>query len=329
MNEEFKKIEQSLERVQPSTLSLTQKEALWSRVQSRLNEVPVESPYMIFSSVMHVRVLVPALLVIFIVSTGATTALADSVRPGDFLFAVDRAAERVRLSIVSETKKDDVRVAIADERVEELESLISDESSRRMARADTTRNAKQAPAPQTEMALFATQVVVDEDTTLTTSGEDSVHVPENPRFEDVMMVTNTEEPVVDEEVFGPGPQDEDTEQRNKDIETALMLVGDISLELKEKGNAEGHARIEKALDRLSEKVQELPFEESDSFRESIEHALPDPWINMGPVPNAGHSSEDVEATTTVEIEGEVRGDSVEIEEKEIPHIEFSRPKKDD
>ncbi|MEK7606572.1 MAG: DUF5667 domain-containing protein [Patescibacteria group bacterium] len=281
MENKFQKIEDSLKKVKPLTLSADMKAELWSRIQPRFGEARevIPSPYLTFSFYMHTRVLVPALLVVLLISTGGTTALADGSRPGDFLFAIDRAAESVRLSFTSDEKRDDVRVAIAEERVSELESLIGEESSRRLARGGAARNAKQAPQP--EMATFSIQA--DSDVAVE-SGDDAMNTDAT-----LMMQATGEADAVPPQAE-EATEDKDTESRNEDIQTALMLLSDISIELKEKGNEEAYNTVGRAIGRLNQKLNELPYEEGDSFKETIEREIPEAsaefeTINVGPTPS--------------------------------------------
>jgi hypothetical protein len=59
------------------------------------------------------------------VALGGTVALADNSLPGDPLFTIDRAVENLRLSLASEQKKNELRIAFADERVKEVEKITT------------------------------------------------------------------------------------------------------------------------------------------------------------------------------------------------------------
>lgn len=57
---------------------------------------------------------------------GGTIAVADNAVPGDALFGIDRATESVRLALSSDDRKSELKARFAEERIEEVESLIKD-----------------------------------------------------------------------------------------------------------------------------------------------------------------------------------------------------------
>ena len=60
---------------------------------------------------------------------GGTVVASDSARPGDFLFPVDRAVEDIRATFTAAEGKAELKVKFAEERLDELESILDDESA--------------------------------------------------------------------------------------------------------------------------------------------------------------------------------------------------------
>jgi hypothetical protein len=115
-----------LDATRPS-LSSEARAGLWARVEKDISQ-PTRSPYMAW-----VRAHVPALTAVFLVviSGGTATALAEHARPGDMLFPIDRAMERLEVKFArSEEKRTRLGVAHAEERISELRELIGTSSSR-------------------------------------------------------------------------------------------------------------------------------------------------------------------------------------------------------
>lgn len=54
--------------------------------------------------------------------------MSDSARPGDLLFPVDRAVEEVRATFTSEAGKTELKVKFAEERLDEMDSILEDGS---------------------------------------------------------------------------------------------------------------------------------------------------------------------------------------------------------
>lgn len=65
---------------------------------------------------------------IALVAGGSTIAASDSSRPGDLLFPIDRTVESVRLTFAGQEGKAKLQVEFAEERLDEVESLIKEES---------------------------------------------------------------------------------------------------------------------------------------------------------------------------------------------------------
>lgn len=65
------------------------------------------------------------LFIALIIALGAsgTVVVSNSARPGDTLFGVDQAVEKLRINIAREDKKNELRVRFAEERVEEAREL--------------------------------------------------------------------------------------------------------------------------------------------------------------------------------------------------------------
>ncbi len=73
--------------------------------------------------------MVPLFIAILVaLGAGGTVVASDSARPGDILYPVDRAAERVRVAFTSEEDEAELKIRFANERLDELESIVSEES---------------------------------------------------------------------------------------------------------------------------------------------------------------------------------------------------------
>lgn len=84
----------------------------------------------------------PVLLAIIAVlglGTG-TVMVADDAKPGNALFGIDRAVENIRLSLANDNRKNELRIAFAAERIEELEDLLDDEDEDEVEDEDEDEN---------------------------------------------------------------------------------------------------------------------------------------------------------------------------------------------
>lgn len=92
------------------------------------------------------------------IGLGGTVALADNSLPGDPLFGLDRAVENLRLSLASEKKKNDLRIAFADERVKEVEKITTT-TNPSMARPAST-DISETTVSRIEADVFKNETVI-------------------------------------------------------------------------------------------------------------------------------------------------------------------------
>jgi hypothetical protein len=118
-------IEQLLHTTKP-TLLPKEVGALWNHIQTDITRTPARSPYMVWLRT-HTQLAVALVVMVVVITSGATSALAEQARPGDRLFPLDRALERIKFSFArSEEKRTALGIADAEERITELRELIHD-----------------------------------------------------------------------------------------------------------------------------------------------------------------------------------------------------------
>ncbi len=124
-------IDVQLKKIRARQLSHSEKEYIWQGVRAKKSET------VSLLELVRVRFMTGAIIAIFLLlAGGGVVAASDNAKPGDALYSIDMAAERVEFSLA----KDKTAVAhrIAEERVQEAEhlskkqqepSMNSDESS--------------------------------------------------------------------------------------------------------------------------------------------------------------------------------------------------------
>ncbi|HBT81175.1 hypothetical protein A2757_02225 [Candidatus Giovannonibacteria bacterium RIFCSPHIGHO2_01_FULL_48_47] len=124
-------IETKLKNMSPKPLTPEEKTKAWSFIRQRiaLEKQKEFSGYSfpLFDIFAKRRAMALAAVVILLGSSLATAAAAaaDSAKPGDFLFPLDLASERIRIVLASDTKKDELRLRFAQERVDEARVAVS------------------------------------------------------------------------------------------------------------------------------------------------------------------------------------------------------------
>ena len=68
------------------------------------------------------------LALVVALGVGGTVVASDSARPGDLLFPVDQTVESIRFAFTPEKNKVDLKIKFANERLDEFESIVSDET---------------------------------------------------------------------------------------------------------------------------------------------------------------------------------------------------------
>lgn len=99
-----------------------------------------------------------AIALIVALGVGGTVAVADNAHPGEVLFGVDQAVEKVRISVASKEKKDELRVRFAEERVEEIEDLTKDDDDD--DDSSTTIEISDSTVTEIEADVFTNETVV-------------------------------------------------------------------------------------------------------------------------------------------------------------------------
>ncbi|PIP73345.1 MAG: hypothetical protein COW88_02285 [Candidatus Lloydbacteria bacterium CG22_combo_CG10-13_8_21_14_all_47_15] len=126
-------IDEQLKKMKRNPLSQKEKEMLWSRIQTRIEKKSIFNwltSGLPISFSHNSRFMLALALALILASSGAGTVLAaNNAKPGDILFPIDIAAEKIRLVISTKDKQDMLRVQFAEERLHEVRILIAFENS--------------------------------------------------------------------------------------------------------------------------------------------------------------------------------------------------------
>ncbi len=151
MNNNNQEIEKILSETSFRNLSSEEQNRIWlsvSEVNKKQLSFKQNKQYML-------KPILSALVIA--VALGGTVALADNSLPGDPLFTIDRAVENLRLSLANEQKKNDLRIAFADERVKEVEKITTVSSS--MTRPSST-DITESVVSRIEADVFTNETVI-------------------------------------------------------------------------------------------------------------------------------------------------------------------------
>lgn len=115
-----------LEAARPH-LSEKEQSTLWSQISLHMPQPPLMFPFIWFAVPRHMALAFVVVLVVM--SGGVSIVRADNARPGDALFPLDRALERLELRL-AQTTDDKARVGVkhAEERITELRATLKESS---------------------------------------------------------------------------------------------------------------------------------------------------------------------------------------------------------
>ena len=122
-------IEKILHSKKRQGLTSSEKERIWRGVVREIEFSKV--PYYWVLNLIQKPMMVSLIIALVIaMGTGGVVAAADSARPGDALFGIDRAVENIRVSIARGEKKNDLRIRFAGERLEEIRNLKKEDKDK-------------------------------------------------------------------------------------------------------------------------------------------------------------------------------------------------------
>ena len=132
----MKKFEDNLKNIKPKKLSESEKTQLWASINERIT--PKQSVIMSsfsFISVSYRYALVAVLVLALTIVGGGSVVMAqaDHAKPGDRLFAIDVAQERIRLALADKKEKATLQIQFAEERLEEAKEVLVEQKVIAMA----------------------------------------------------------------------------------------------------------------------------------------------------------------------------------------------------
>lgn len=147
--------EEKLNKIKVQKASESEKNSIWLGVVTKRESFKEEfSLLSIFNLKKH---MIGALIALLILGGGGGVVAASNASvPGDTLFGVDRAVEQVRLGLADDSKKNELRVRFAEERIVEAKEVVSRKSSVNVADVDLSA----ATLTEVEVDVFTNETTV-------------------------------------------------------------------------------------------------------------------------------------------------------------------------
>lgn len=130
-------IEKLLRHAKPRGLSPEEKSSLWSNIKNGIASAHGSNAYRLYNlSIFRYayfqkrKVAFGFMVALLTLGSGITVVAANGAKPGDILFPIDLAAEKVQIALsTSATGRDNLRVQFARERLSEVQSIIEEHES--------------------------------------------------------------------------------------------------------------------------------------------------------------------------------------------------------
>lgn len=289
-------IEDELKNIKFRGLDVSERDTLWRGI---LDKWSVQQSSLLFNFALKPMTALIIALVVLFGGSGVVVA-SDVAKPGDALFGIDLAIERVRLSLAKEDNRNELARTFAQERLEEIQGLRDDDSDDdKPSTAGLTEAEAEVFTNETVVKLeinnrkvgFLTQTkvraaLVDEivaqydlekatvETVLVVETEDRASRPEDKKF-------------LNSEVHATGDISLDDDEKH-DIEVSLNQV----LKILEEDNATSSVELRTALRGILESsiTGKIKIESDD---QKVEFKFKDGSIEMK-VKNEDDSDEDSE-----------------------------------
>lgn len=124
----FNNLEKKIKAMRPKQLTMKEKNLLWSNIEHGLvYKKPKYSKNLKFNSFNFKKkfILIPALIIALLGGSTITAFAANEAKPGDTLFPVDLAIEKMQIILAPETKEAELRIKFAKERFEEAKIILA------------------------------------------------------------------------------------------------------------------------------------------------------------------------------------------------------------
>jgi flagellar basal body-associated protein FliL len=235
-------IKKQLENMKPKPITENEKHNLWASIQNKiasLETIEQKSNSLLFNPFKHMnyltqKVAIAMLLIVAILGgSAATVAASNDAKPGDILFPIDLAVEKVQLIFADSEEEDDLLVEFAGERLAEVRIILAMAETEEDEEEETAHSTSSGQATSTDDGTQATST----DTTTDTDDKD-------------------------------GEIKVDIKKSDKALETAIEYLEKAKATLGEKGNDSAVAAIEGIMGQLTG-IADNHLEDLHKFRAKI------------------------------------------------------------
>jgi len=152
------------------------KSDLWYAIETDIQKLPIPSPFL-FSFITKKSMASIIIALVLMLGASGSVYASNEARPGDILFPIDQAIERVRLSLTNDDEtRARLQVTFAEERLTELRSILAERSDDNDDEDGTNNTSTSTNSFEAEADVFLNTTIVkveinDRKTTFETSAD--------------------------------------------------------------------------------------------------------------------------------------------------------------
>jgi len=122
-NNSEEQLKEKLKNIKTQKLDTDEKNALWNNIIVGKARQSENKPLVINMITIYMKKFITILVIAIVVLGGSAVASANNAGPGDFLFGLDKALERLEIKFATEDKVPELKIKIAKERLEEIKEV--------------------------------------------------------------------------------------------------------------------------------------------------------------------------------------------------------------
>ncbi|MEK7140287.1 MAG: DUF5667 domain-containing protein, partial [Patescibacteria group bacterium] len=153
-------LEEKLRKIKIRDIGEEDRDSLWHRIMVGRVKEEQRKGWLLSVSIFNFnnmnKLIVGALALVLILGGGGMVAASNGSGPGDFLFPVDLAIEKIQIKFAGEDQKTELKFKFAEERVEEIKHVSEEKSSPAVLVTDLST----ADVTEIEADVFTNETIV-------------------------------------------------------------------------------------------------------------------------------------------------------------------------
>jgi hypothetical protein len=154
-------LEENLKQIKLKNISAEEKNSLWSKIIfRRLNEEKYSSQPFIYRVSFSMRKMAVGFFALILILSGSIVASSKNSMPGEILFPIDVAVDKIEISLAGEEKRNELRFKFAEDQIQKIKNVSKEKSIPPVLITDLS----QAEMLEMEAVAYSNETVVSIET---------------------------------------------------------------------------------------------------------------------------------------------------------------------